>query len=378
MNSLWVKKDELNDSKWQEAEAPTLADGKVLLQIEKYALTANNITYAAVGDGFGYWNFFPTGDAQWGIVPVWGFAKVIASENTDVKVGERVYGYLPMATHLVVSPGNMSDTGFVDLAEHRQGLAIIYNQYHRLGTGKGEHEAERAIFQPLFTTSFLIEDFMRSSDWFGAEAVVLSSASSKTALGLAQVAKNLSPSIKPYHCATELPTCQAQVAKNLSPSIKRIGLTSAGNVDFVQGTGLYDQVLTYDQLPEADAGLANVSVDFAGNGKLLAEIHAHWNDNLKFSSLVGATHVEERGGADELAGPKPELFFAPTAAESLMEKVGPTEFRARVDAEFDSFVKNAADYLQVENLEGAEALQNAYLEMLANKIAPSRGLMCHF
>jgi len=354
MNSLWVKKDELDKSEWRAAEATDLVDGQILLQVDKYALTANNITYAAVGDGFGYWNFFPSGDAEWGIVPVWGFATVVASENADIKVGERVYGYLPMATHLVANPGSMSDTGFVDMAEHRQGLAIIYNQYHRLGTEQGAHEAERAIFQPLFTTSFLIEDFMRSSDWFGAEALVLTSASSKTALGL------------------------AQVAKNLSPSIKRIGLTSAGNVDFVNQSGLYDQVLVYDQLDQADASRATVSVDFAGNGKLLGDIHNHWGDSLKFSSLVGATHVEERGGADDLAGPQPVLFFAPTAAESLMEKIGPVEFRARVDAAFASFVKNASDYLHVENLEGAEALQNAYLEMLANKVAPSRGLMCHF
>lgn len=354
MNSLWVKKDELSKSEWREAEATDLTDGQILLQVEKYALTANNITYAAVGDGFGYWNFFPTGDEQWGIVPVWGFAKVVASENADISVGERVYGYLPMGSHLVTSPGSISDTGFVDMAEHRQGLAIIYNQYHRLGAGAGVHEAERAIFQPLFTTSFLIEDFMRSSDWFGAEALVMTSASSKTSLGL------------------------AQVAKNLSPAIKRIGLTSDGNVSFVKQAGLYDEVLTYDQLAQADNSRPTVSVDFAGNSKLLSQVHSHWGDNLKFSSLVGATHFEERGGADELAGPKPELFFAPTAAESLMEKVGPTEFRARVDAEFAIFVKNASDYLQVEDLNGPEALQTAYLEMLANKVAPSRGLMCNF
>lgn len=354
MKSLWVKKDELDKSEWHEAAAKDLAEGEILLQVEKYALTANNITYAAVGDGFGYWNFFPTGDEQWGIVPVWGFAKVIASENAEIEPGERVYGYLPMGSHLVVNPGSVSDTGFVDMAAHRQGLAIIYNQYHRLGMEKGAHEAERAIFQPLFTTSFLIEDFMRSSDWFGAEALVMTSASSKTSLGL------------------------AQVAKNLSPAIKRIGLTSESNAGFVSETGLYDEVLIYDQLSEADASQSIVSVDFAGNGKLLSDIHDHWKDNLKFSSLVGATHVEERGGADDLSGPKPELFFAPTAAETLMEKVGPTEFRARVDAEFAAFVQNAAGYMDVENLNGLGALQNAYLEMLANRVAPSRGLMCNF
>ena len=353
MHSLWVKKSELAKAQWHDSDLPALAEGQVLLAVEKYALTANNITYAVVGDGFGYWNFFPTGDDDWGIVPVWGFANVVASENPEIAVGERVYGYLPMASHLLVTPTNVQDGGFIDGAAHRQGLAMIYNQYNRLGQGKGELEAERAIFQPLFTTSFLIEDFMRSNDWFGAEALVMTSASSKTSLGL------------------------AMVAKSLSPSIKRVGLTSAGNTAFVEQSGLYDEVLTYDNLSVADAAQPTVSVDFAGNGQLLGAIHAHWGEKLKFSSLVGATHVSERGGADDLQGPKPQLFFAPTAAESLIKEIGAPAFRARVDEQFAAFVAGARAYLKVEDLNGREALQSAYLAMLANEVAPSRGLMCH-
>ncbi len=353
MQSLWVKKDDLAQAHWHDSDAPVLAEGEILLAVEKYALTANNITYAVVGDGFGYWNFFPTGEAEWGIVPVWGYARVVASENPDIAVGERVYGYLPMASHLRVTPANVQDSGFIDGAAHRQGLAIIYNQYHRLGREEGSLEAERAIFQPWFTTSFLIEHFMRSNDWFGAEALVMTSASSKTALGL------------------------AMVTKNLSPAIKRIGLTSAGNKAFVEQSGLYDEVLAYDDLTSADTGQPIVSVDFAGNGQLLADIHAHWGDNLKFSSLVGATHVEQRGGGQELQGPKPELFFAPTAAETLMKDIGPAAFRARVDEQFAAFVKGASAYLAIEDIAGPDALQSAYLAMLANQVAPSRGLICH-
>ena len=353
MQSLWVKKEDLAQAEWHDSDTPALAEGQILLGIEQYALTANNITYAAVGDGFGYWNFFPTGDAEWGIVPVWGFAKVVASAHTDIAVGERVYGYLPMASHLLVTPTNVQDGGFVDGAEHRQGLAIIYNQYHRLGREEGTHEAERAIFQPLFTTSFLIEHFMRSNDWFGADALLMTSASSKTSLGL------------------------AMVAKNLSPAIKRIGLTSEGNKAFVETSGLYDEFVAYDDLKQMDAGQLTVSVDFAGNGQLLADIHAHWGDCLKYSSLVGATHVEERGGADDMQGPKPELFFAPTAAETLMKDIGPAAFRAQVDEQFAAFVKGASAYLTIEDVTGTDALQTAYLSMLSNAVAPSRGLMCH-
>ena len=352
MHSLWVNKTDLANAKWQQSDTPQPGDGQILLEIEKYALTANNITYAVIGDGFGYWNFFPTAEAGWGIVPVWGFARVVASQHADIKVGERVYGYLPMASHLLVTPGHVSAAGFVDSAEHRKALAIIYNQYNRLGTSAGQGEDERALYQPLFTTSFLIEDVMHQADWHGAQAMLLTSASSKTALAL------------------------ALVTNNLSPQIKRIGLTSAGNIDFVRETGLYDQVLTYDQLGEADATLPTVSEDFAGNGKLLAAIHNHWQDNLKFSSLVGATHIDARKGARDLPGPKPILFFAPSAAEALLKQIGPAEFRTRVDAQFNAFVAAVAGHLGVEHLTGEQALKSAYLEMLANQVAPNRGLIC--
>ena len=52
------------------------------------------------------------------------------------------------------------------------------------------HEAELAIFRPLFTTAFLLDDFFAEQEWFGAKSVVCSSASSKTALGLAQPLKD--------------------------------------------------------------------------------------------------------------------------------------------------------------------------------------------
>jgi len=353
MHSLWVNKTDLANAEWQHSDTPELHDGQILLAVEKYALTANNITYAVIGDGFGYWNFFPTGDATRGIVPVWGFARVVASQHADIAVGERIYGYLPMASHLLVTPGHVSAAGFIDSAAHRKGLAIIYNQYNRLGSDAGQGEDERALYQPLFTTSFLIEDVMHQADWHGAQAVLLTSASSKTALAL------------------------AQVTRNLSPQIKRIGLTSAGNVAFVRETGLYDEVLTYDQLGSLDASQPVVSVDFAGNGKLLAAIHGHWQHNLKFSSLVGATHIEQRKGAGDLPGPAPILFFAPTAAENLLKNIGPAEFRTRVDAQFNAFVAAVAGHLGVEHLSGEQALKSAYLEMLANKVAPNRGLICH-
>jgi hypothetical protein len=67
---------------------------------------------------------------------------------------------------------------------HRAALAPTYNQYTRVAADPAYargHEAEIALFRPLFTTAFLLAD----NGFFGGRVVLPSSASSKTALGLA-------------------------------------------------------------------------------------------------------------------------------------------------------------------------------------------------
>ena len=206
--TVLVKRDDLTTTERREGEAPALAPGAALLKIESFAVTANNVTYAVIGEAFGYWNFFPAPDG-WGIVPLWGHAVVEASEHPDIAVGERVYGYLPMGTHLAVEPGNVSRGSFSDMAAHRQPMNPVYNQYRRLNADPAHdpaREAQRMIFQPLFATSFLIHAMFAKEDWFGADTLVITSASSKTALAL------------------------AHVARGKAPHIRRVGLTSAGNV----------------------------------------------------------------------------------------------------------------------------------------------------
>lgn len=354
--AVHVQKDALATTNMAEVEPGPLAEGAARLEIESFSVTANNITYAVVGDGFGYWNFFPAPDGH-GIVPMWGHARVIGSNTPDLEVGERVYGYLPMATHLDVVPGNVSKSGFVDTAPHRQPMSPIYNQYARLAADL-EHdpnrEGERMIFGPLFKTGFLIEYFMRNESWFGAEQVVLTSASSKTAMGL------------------------AAVTKQRSPGIKRIGLTSAGNVDFVTGTGLYDEVVAYDEVSSL-TNTETVTVDFAGNASLLGSLHHHFADNLRYSCLVGVTHIEERGegmgGAADLPGATPTLFFAPDHAVALFKELGPEGAGRQMAESWHYFLEAVGGTVAIERRKGLDAAQSTYLEMLAGKVDPAVGIV---
>jgi len=350
-----VRKDALTHAALAEVPLAPLADGGLRLAVESFSVTANNVTYAVVGDGFKYWDFFPAPDGM-GIVPMWGHARVIESRHPDIAVGERVYGYLPMASHLDVLPGRVSAGGFSDMAARRQPMSPVYNSYTRLAADP-EHdpsrEAERMIFGPLFRTGFLIEYFLRGEGWFGAEQLVVTSASSKTAMGL------------------------ASVARQTSPGIRRIGLTSKGNVGFVEASGLYDTVVAYDDLGSVPV-LRSVSVDFAGNAELLASIHRHFEDALAQAVLVGATHIEARsvfGKTEPLPGPKPQLFFAPDHAVAFFKAHGAEEGGKQVAAAWREFLKAAEGTIAIERHKGLEAARDVFTTMVGGKIDPAKGIV---
>ena len=351
--TIWVNRNDLTDFIVNEDALPPLGEGEVRLRIESFSVTANNVTYAVAGDSFGYWNFFPAQEG-YGIVPMWGHAVVEQSNHAEISEGERVYGYLPMGDRLDVLPSNVSAGGFSDAAAHRLPMSPIYNQYSRLNADP-EHdpakENERMIFAPLFKTGYLIEYMMRGENWFGAESLVMTSASSKTSMGL------------------------ASCAKQSSPQVKRIGLTSAGNVAFVEGTGLYDEVLPYDELSKL-AQTPSVSVDFAGNAGLLKDIHAALGDNLKYSCLVGATHVDARsGGLDGITGPKPVMFFAPDHAVAAIKENGPKAFGEAVAKSWIGFLGAVDGTLTVDDRSGVLAAAEAFQSIFKNEADPSIGIV---
>jgi Protein of unknown function (DUF2855) len=346
-------------------EARPLADGEARLAIDHFALTANNITYAAFGEAMKYWQFFPTGDPAWGCIPVWGFAVVSESRATGVEVGQRVYGYLPMGTHLVVQPGRVRPTGFVDTAPHRQDLAAVYNHLSFCATDAGyraDQEGQQAVLKPLFTTAFLIDDFLADEGYFGARQVLLSSASSKTAYGTA-------------FCLSR--------RRGDPGAPKVIGLTSTANLAFTRSLGCYDEVLAYDDVASVDAGSASVFVDMAGNAGLRRRIHEHLGDALAYSCSVGGTHWAELGAGAGLPGPRPTLFFAPSQVKKRSapppEGWGMAGLQQRIDDAWNAFMvpvnDPASPWLRIVTAHGGPAGQAAYLQLLSGRTDPRDGLM---
>jgi hypothetical protein len=364
---LFIQKDHLAKAHLgPDPDAPaarTLVEGEARLAVDTFALTANNITYAAFGEAMKYWQFFPAGDAALGCLPVWGFATVIESKLEGLAVGRRVWGYYPAGTHLVVAPPKISAAGFVDGAPHRQDLALVYNQYSFCDVDpawKPELEGMQAVLRPLFITSFLIDDFLAENQFFGAQQVLLSSASSKTAFGLA-------------HCLA--------LRRGMPGAPKITGLTSAGNAAFVRSLGCYDEVRLYDEVTSLPAQTPTVYVDFAGNGGLRRTVHTHFGDALTFSSSIGGTHWEDLATGRDLPGPRPTLFFAPSQVKKRAapppEGWGGAELQRRIAAAWTQFIGQVSQdgWVQIVQRPGPDAALQTYAEMLAGSADARHGLM---
>jgi hypothetical protein len=102
ITTFQVARDDLSKTRFVSAPVGALQPGEVLLKIDSFAFTANNITYAETGVVLKYWQFFPAPEG-WGVIPVWGFADVVESRHEALTPGERLYGYWPMATHAVLT-----------------------------------------------------------------------------------------------------------------------------------------------------------------------------------------------------------------------------------------------------------------------------------
>ena len=348
-----VEKHDLRCTRIDKLGSVALEDGEIRLVVGSFALTSNNITYASFGDVMQYWNFFPAVDKAWGRIPVWGFADVAESRHPDVRSGTRVYGFMPMSTVFVVSPGQVNERGFTDLAPHRQPMSSTYNRYAYLSEyslhvpGSEEHHM---LLWPLFFTSFLIDDVIADANRFGAESVVISSASSKTAL----IAAHL------LHASGE----------------KVIGLTSPDNREFVEGLGCYSSVLTYDNLQALPTETA-VYVDIAGNGRVTAAVHEHYGNDLKHSMIVGNTHWNESSPPSAaLPGPTPTLFFAPNQIAKRAAEWGSAELDQRVSSSWEHFYAWASKWVEFQYVVGHQAVDSVYRELLDGHSNPRVGYIC--
>jgi hypothetical protein len=349
-----VARNDLQQCKIIETRLPdaaTLPDEALLIKIDRFALTANNITYAVLGDELKYWQLFPAPE-NFGNIPVWGFGEVIASKHPGINIGERLFGYFPMATHLVIEAADVSKRGLRDAAAHRQGVAPVYNAYARVSGDPafaGRQGDFQALLRPLFMLSFLVDDFLAENEFFGARGVMLSSASSKTAFGL------------------------AHLVHTQRKAIRVIGLTSGGNTEFVKSLGCYDEVVTYDRVTSLRSDQPVAFVDMAGNSELRAKLHQHFGDQIKYSGRIGLTHRSSLPDEPPLPGAKPIWFFAPDQIRKRAKEWGPGGIDTRFSAAWSGFAPMLDRWLEVIEGRGEGPVKQIYQDTLAGRVPPDQG-----
>ena len=358
-NSIDIKTFEVEKANWLNTRVQTtsfngdLNENEVLFEVDRFALTSNNISYAASGDMLGYWQFFPASDG-YGRIPAMGYANVIQSNHPEIEVGNRYWGFYPMSTHLIAEAGKITKSGFSDVSEHRTKLAPIYSRFDDVRFNplyEEEREDQDLLLRGLFLTSWLVDDFMFDNDHFGADAYVITCASSKTSIALAFVAKQ----------------------RGLK---KTIGITSKKNRSFTESLDCYDEVYTYDEVKMLDNNQKIMIVDMAGHYGAMKGLHEYFDDHVTYSCKVGATHLDNlEGDTSQFPGAKPTFFFAPTQAQKRTEEWGAGEVQKRIGMSLKEFQIHSDQWLNISRGSGLIQIDEVFIEMIKGNIKPSNGVI---
>ncbi|EQB53073.1 hypothetical protein CGLO_07244 [Colletotrichum gloeosporioides Cg-14] len=112
-----------------------------------------------LGDFVHWWSTWPVpADApapynnkdEWGIVPAWGFGRVLESNVDSLPAGSLLYGFWPASSHIVDLKLATNKTRFHEVSEHRQALGSMYNEYSLIDETTRSDDS-RALFANAYS-----------------------------------------------------------------------------------------------------------------------------------------------------------------------------------------------------------------------------------
>lgn len=361
----------------------TLPTHHIVVRIDRFAFSSNNITYQALGEiaHFRYFDFHgsPKDPGVNGVIPVWAYGSVIASNVPAIKADERVFGYFAMARYLLlpVETPSTNKFNFYVPRPHLPADRRPYNQITRCGSDplyRPSDEDLSMIYRPLFWTSFWAEDWLYTapeSPYNGASAILISSASAKTAFCLAY-----------------------RIRKRGKSDVTVIGFTSRGNLAFTRKLGLYDWVFTYENVEACvlfgSTGIKNsIYVDIAGNETFNSKITQVLGPSLVRNISLGVTNLNPtiepkyympssgvtQGAGSDNTSESVEFFFMPEWLAVRKRTLTPPDIAFMQYTAWTDLMRDCLAWVTIERTWGAETVKEAYLRAVVGRINPEKGMI---
>jgi len=337
--ALVIRKSDPADCKIATIPLAELDEGEVRVKIEKFGLTSNNVTYAALGGTMAYTEFFPLAeDPAYACLTVWGMATIEESRAEGISAGDRCYGFFPAAGRAVFRVADATGSGFrVDRPDipSEYDFYHVYNMVGRDPFHVAGSEELMVVLRPLFLTGLLLADYLEVLEYFDAKHVLISASASKTSFGLAH-------------------------ALHTAGTARVVGLASDVSKAAAERMGVYDEVVTYEQVD----GLRvedSVYVDVCGKPELRPRLAEHLGGALKRIIAVGMTSWREAKfeGLTKTEGIETEFFFAPAWTERRRKEAGDA-FLGKLVGDWQAEAQAAKAVFAVSESSGADALLAAY------------------
>jgi hypothetical protein len=349
---LTVNKNDIRKSKIAPNPRPQqLEKGQVLVKIKKLALTASNVAYAHFGTSRRFWDFFPSPVSGIGILPAWGFGEVVESANEDIPVGEWLYGFFPVASHLVMDAQKTNETIIQSVDLHRLEIASVYNNY-TITEEKLDYNARyddlQALFQPQFFHTFMLEDLLFEKGYFDSEQIVITSASSNIAILLAFLI--------------------AERRKQEGNSTKIIGLTTFSKAGYVRKSGFFDEIRGYEELNTLSKDEKTLIADFTGNKAMLEEIQDYFGESLTQLYLVGTSHWNKQISDKNDLTEKKSFFSALPRLKKRKEEWGDKELFDKMGERWIAFTRATLILVYIKKIDTTKKVSYHYQDLVADKL----------
>ncbi|KAI1299908.1 hypothetical protein F5Y03DRAFT_408622 [Xylaria venustula] len=384
-----------------------LRDSSLRIRTTVLTISLNTIANATKSDVLSSWTVYPqppttpapyNDTSKYGCINIWGYGQVIESTFAGVSKGSYVYGYLPVGTLpfdiTVETRPEVQGHVFATNAS-RQHLLTVYNRYivHPEEELAGQIDRKSptlafdCAFRVMHESAFVLNKWAyapnpehsvplsglpksfttESTDLTDAVVLVLAPGS-KIALAFAWMLRN------------ERPGAGAAQPKRV------VGVASEHSIDFVRGTGFYDESVLTSEDPESLLASWDVSkdrnvvlLDFGGR----AGAGCRWASTLKpvypkfRLAMVGVEVLEGESGdttntALNLGGVP---FNFSHARDAAMKKCGEAEYFRSVARSLQSFRQVSIPGFGTRFEEGMEAVLKGYQAFCVSEARPNVGFV---